>query len=275
MNSKQLETKVKETLKKTKISKSEKVLVALSGGKDSATTLYLMKKFGYSVEGFYIDLSMGQYSQKCLEKINELCENLSIKLNIFDIKKNFGSSMCYLRSNIQSSSKGKGLKNCAICGVLKKWIMNKEARRLGFKYIATGHNLDDESQTFLINIFKGNPKLSSKTGIITQGKFDKKLVTRIKPLYYIPEKDVRAYSKKIKLPVSYDKCPCAIDSYRIQIRKFLETVSSKKKQNIIKNFEYFSKKMKTKISNKISYCKKCGEPSRNEICKTCELLSFR
>jgi tRNA(Ile)-lysidine synthase TilS/MesJ len=121
-----------------------------------------MKKFGYSVEGFYIDLSMGQYSQKCLEKINELCENLSIKLNIFDIKKNFGSSMCYLRSNIQSSSKGKGLKNCAICGVLKKWIMNKEARRLGFKYIATGHNLDDESQTFLINIFKGNPKLSSK-----------------------------------------------------------------------------------------------------------------
>jgi len=46
--------------------------------------------------------------------------------------------------------------------------MNKEARKLKADKIATGHNLDDEAQTFLINVFKGSPDLSSNSGPITR-----------------------------------------------------------------------------------------------------------
>lgn len=270
-----LEKKFKETLKKIKISKSSRIIVALSGGKDSTVVAYLLRKFGYNLEGVHIDLKIGKYSEDCLKKVIELCEMLNIPLHIYDMKKEMGSGMCYLRTAIQSEhlrQKKSQIKNCAICGVIKKWILNKVVRGLKADYIATGHNLDDEAQTFLINLFKGSLKLSSNIGAISKNILDKKFIPRIKPLFYIAEEDVKKYSKKNKLPVHYEKCPCAIDSYRIQVREFLEGISGKEKENIIKNFDKLSLKIKKLASGDVNYCEICGEPCRGKICKRCQLM---
>jgi uncharacterized protein (TIGR00269 family) len=271
-----IEPLVKKTLSKLKLSKREKILVALSGGKDSTVTAYLLHKFGYNIEGFHINLGMKGYSDRCLEAVKILCKQLDIKLHVYNIKQEMGGSMCYIRTAIQNEKSGKGLKNCAICGVIKKWIMNKCARKLNANKIATGHNLDDEAQTFLINIFKGSPELSMNSGAITRNIKDKKFIPRIKPLFYAPEEEVREYSKAKKLPVVYEKCPCALDSYRIQVRQFLNNVNSREKLNIIKNSETFLKRLK-KSEEKVNVksCKLCGEPARNEVCKTCQLLGAR
>ncbi|MCK5624849.1 TIGR00269 family protein [Candidatus Pacearchaeota archaeon] len=269
-----IEQKVKQTLKKIKLNKKEKIIVALSGGKDSTVTAYLLKKLGYNIEGFHINLRIGKYSEDCLEAIEKLCKDLKIKLHVYDMKNEMGSGMCYLRTSIQSSP-GKGrLKNCAICGVIKKWILNREVRKLKADKIATGHNLDDEAQTFLMNIFKGSPKLSVNSGPITLNMHDEKFIPRIKPLFYVAENDIREYSKKNKLPVNYGACPCALDSYRIQVRKFLDTLSKKDKENIVKNFDKLLKKISKSKDDKITYCEMCGEPSRNNICKKCELMKI-
>jgi uncharacterized protein (TIGR00269 family) len=269
---KKIENKVKQTLKKIKLSKKEKILVALSGGKDSTLTGYLLKKFGYNIEGIHIDLKIGDYSEKCLNAVKKFCSDNNVKLHVYNVKQEMGGSMCYLRSAIQHRQKGKGLKNCAICGVMKKWILNKEARKLSADKIATGHNLDDEVQTFLMNIFKGSPELSANSGSLTKNISDKKFVPRIKPLFYILEDDIREYSKKRKLPVVYEKCPCALDSYRIQLRKFTDSLSEKDKINIMKNFESVSGKIQKLKRKGMQYCEICGEPSRNKICRMCELI---
>jgi len=199
-----LENKVKQTIKKYKLcNKKEKVLVALSGGKDSTVTAYLLKNLGYKIEGIHLDLRIGDYSETCKNKVIELCKKLEIPLHIYDMKKEMGSGICYLRSAIQSKQvKGK-LKNCAICGVIKKWIFNREARKLKASKVATGHNLDDEAQTFLMNIFKGSPKLSANIGPITKNLPDikGKFIPRIKPLFYIAEENIKKYSK---CPKSFD-----------------------------------------------------------------------
>lgn len=154
--------------------------------------------------------------------------------------------------------------------------MNKQARKLKFKMIATGHNLDDESQTFLMNILKGSPALSAHSGVKTKNFADKKFVARVKPLFYIAENDIRAFSQKMKLPVVYEKCPCAIDSYRIQVRQFTNALTSKEKENIMKNFNtLFPKIQKLKSEENLRYCEICGEPSRNKICRMCQLMKFR
>ncbi len=266
-----LEKNVQKTLKKIGLNKKEKIIVALSGGKDSTVVAHLLKKFGYNIEGLHIDLKIGPYSDSCLKAVEDLCGDLGIKLHLYDMKKEMGSGMCYLRSHVQSRQSKGQLKNCAICGVIKKWILNREARRLKASKIATGHNLDDEAQTFLLNIFKASPKLSANTGVISKNISNKKLIPRIKPLFYVLEDDIRAYSKKKKLPVEYAKCPCGIDSYRIQIRNFLETLPGKDKENIMKNFDVVSKRIQ-KDSKDITYCELCEEPSRKKICKKCELL---
>jgi len=273
-----IEQKVKQTLAKIKLSKKEKILVALSGGKDSSVCAYLLKKLGYKIEGIHINLHMGKYSERCLEAVKKLCKNLGIKLHLYDIKKELGASMCYLRTSIQSShNTGKRLKNCAICGVIKKWILNKKARELKASKLATGHSLDDEAQTFLINIFKGSPELSANAGPISRNvkDNDKKFVPRIKPLFFVPENEIRKFSKSKKLPVVYEKCPCALDSYRIQVREFVNTLSDREKENIMKNFERFMEKMKKETDANVKYCKICGEPARNEICKRCELMRIK
>jgi len=264
-----VEKQVKETIKKYKIcNKKEKVLVALSGGKDSTLTAYLLKKFGYNIQGFHINLGLGKYSNDCEQVIINFCKENKIKLYTYDIKKQMGARMCYIRSSVQAREK---VKNCLVCGVIKKSIMNKEARRLKVAKISTGHNLDDEVQTFLVNVFKASLKLSVNTGPITKNVDDKKLIPRIKPLFFVLENDIRKYVKQKKLKIIPQPCPCGIDSYRIQVRKFLDTISEKEKRNLITNFENLQGKIKKDLG-KLKYCKNCGEPSRNKLCKKCNLL---
>ncbi len=268
------EKDVKNTISSYKLaSKRDRIAVACSGGKDSTTALYLLKKFGYNVFAIYIDLKMGDYSKKCLDNIKKFCKEHKINLHIISMQKEFGSSMCYIRSNIQESKK---ISNCTICGVIKRWLLNKKARQLKATKLATGHNLDDEAQTILINFFKGNVKLGLNSGPATGIVEDRKFVTRIKPLYFSPEDDIRKYSEMMKFPVNYERCPCAVGTYRIETRGFLNHLQEKDsiEMNVIKNFllilprlrDYFIK------DDGLTYCKKCGEPSRQDICKVCSLL---
>jgi len=265
-----VEKQVKNTIKKYKIcDKKEKILVALSGGKDSTLTAYLLNKLGYDISGLHINLGLGKYSEDCENSIREFCEEYGIKFSVYNIRQEMGSRMCYIRAGVQAREK---VKNCLVCGVIKKSIMNKEARRLKVDKIATGHNLDDEAQTFLMNIFKGSPKLSANSGPITRNNPNKKFVPRIKPLFFVLENDIRKYVKKKKLKIIPQPCPCGIDSYRIQIRTFLNTVPEKQKEKILESFEKLYDKIKKTKDERVTYCESCGEPSRNKLCKKCNLL---
>jgi uncharacterized protein (TIGR00269 family) len=265
-----IESQVKKALKQI-ASKKAKVLVAASGGKDSQSLIYILHKLGYKIEALYINLHLGKYSEECKKAIEELCNKLKVKLHIFNIKDYYGCSMCHIRQSVQSKVK---VSNCMICGVVKKSILNKEARIKKADYIATGHNLDDEAQTLFINFLKGNPELSLNSGIISGLVEDKKFIPRIKPLFYVPEKEIRKFAIKQKIPFIAEKCPCAKESYRLETRAFLNGFDNKIKDYIVKNLEKVKDKLSGKIKiGKVIYCQLCGEPCRNKICKSCELLS--
>lgn len=268
------EKKIRQTISKYKLlNKKEKIIVAISGGKDSTTILYLLKNWGYNVSALHINLGLGDYSKKCLEKIKELCEEIKIKLHIVDIKKIFGMRMCNIRIGVQEKKK---VSNCMVCGIVKKWLLNKETRKLRADKLVTGHNLDDEAQTVIMNFLQGNLMLGANSGPITGSLKDKKFVPRVKPLYFSAENNIRKYSKLRKLPVVYEQCPCAVSSLRIRTREYLNTVDEKIKLKIVRNFLKMLPKLRGKlIKEKIIYCKVCGEPSRNEICKKCLLLNLK
>ncbi len=263
-----IEQKIKKTLKQINLNKKEKILVALSGGKDSAITAYVLKKLGYNIEGIYINLKIGKYSEQCLKSVEELCEVLDIKCNIYDIKKETGKSMI----NIFKKNSYRKISNCVVCGVFKKWILNKKARELKADKIATGHHRDDELQTFLMNIFKGSPQLNSNFGPVL-GIKNSKFVIRIKPLFFISEKEIENYANKNKIPAVKEICPYRQETYRVKIRKIFEKISEKEKENMMKNFLKLSKRIK-RNTDKINYCEICGEPSRNKICKKCQLFKI-
>lgn len=267
------EKKAKKTISKYNLAnKNDKIAVACSGGKDSTTVLYLLKKFGYKVFAVYIDLGMGDYSKKCLDNLKKFCKSNKIKLYVTSMKKEFGCNICYIRSNIQEKHK---LSNCTICGVIKRWILNKRARMLKATKLATGHNLDDEAQTILVNFFKGNVLLGMNSGPLTGIIKDRKFITRIKPLYFHDEKDIKKYSELMKFPISYERCPCAVGTYRVETRKFLDELETEIKEEIVNNFLRTLPLMRKHFHDKVQklrYCSLCGEPSRNDVCNACKLI---
>ena len=272
---KKFEKKAESTIKKFKlITAKDKILVAVSGGKDSTAVLHLLNKLFKNVEAITINAYIGSYSRKNLENIRGFCEKNSIRLHEVSFRKEFGRSLCYIRDMLRA--KKVNLKSCAICGILKRYLLNKKALEIKATKLVTGHNLDDEAQSFMINLVRSNLDASARLGPMSGAVKDKRFVPRIKPLYLTAEKDVERYSRIMDFPVVYERCPCSTDAYRRFIGGLLNDLEEKNpeiKMNIVK---YFLKAMSHKKPEyqKISYCTHCHQPAKREICRTCEILGL-
>lgn len=273
------EKKVRKTIRKySLIGKKEKLLVACSGGKDSTVVLYLLDKIiknkNVKIEAYHVNLHLGEYSKKNLRNIINFCKKHKIKLHKADFRKGFGYSVCYMRDILKE--KDIILRSCTICGVLRRYLINKEARKLKATKVVTGHNLDDEVQNVVMNIFRNNvavlPRLGPKTGLIEHKKF----IQRVKPLYFCSEDEVKLYSKLMKFELVYERCPCSVDSYRRSIRKMLNDFEKKykgTKNSIISSFLRLLPVLKKEnVKEELKFCKKCGEVSMDELCAACKIL---
>lgn len=266
-----VEKKVLQTIKDYNlISDGDKVVVALSGGKDSTSVLYILKKLGYSVEGLMIDLYLGEWSDIHRGNMVKFCKKIDVPLTIIDMKKELGQGICFIKSVLKEK---KNLTGCTVCGITKRWLLNKWAKKMGADKIVTGHNLDDEAQNVLMNFLKGNILLGANSSPATGEKEISGFSQRIKPLFFIPESEIRAYAKEKKFDILYDKCPCSFETYRSDTRDWLEMVDDKKKLAIVENFQKLVPSLRKKDTRKMKKCKKCGEPSSGEFCKFCEIVS--
>jgi uncharacterized protein (TIGR00269 family) len=266
-----IEQKVKETIEKYDLldKKNDRVLVALSGGKDSTSVLYILHKLGYNVSGLMIDLHLGEWSEIHKRNMIEFCKELGIKLEIADLQKEFGHGICFIKDIVKKQKK---LSGCTVCGVIKKWILNKWAKNLKVTKLVTGHNLDDEAQTVLMNFLKGNLFLGINSKPMT-GEKHAGFIQRVKPLFFVPEAEIRKYAKEKKFKILYERCPCAIGTYRVETRAWLDNFSDEEKLKIVSEFQKQIPKLKRKCERQIKECELCGEPASNSICNACNVLS--
>ena len=265
------ERKVRKNIRQYKLfTKEDKIGVAVSGGKDSTACLYVLKKLGYDVEAITIDAHIGCYTEENLKNIKEVCKKYKVKLHVVPFRKEFGSSLCHIQDILKE--KGQECSSCMICGVLKRYLLNKYAKKLKFDYLATGHNLDDEAQAFIMNVFRNDAKLARRQG--PRSKASKGFVCRVKPLYWISESEVVRYTKILKFPVNYGICPCSVDAYRREYLNMLDKFEKKNpslKYNILRFHESLTNSPAR--DGQVNVCK-CGEPCSQNICKACEILKI-
>ncbi len=274
---KYFEKKVKKTVKEYKlIEKNDNILVAASGGKDSTVLIYLIKKIlkgrnDIKLTAMAVDEGIHDYRDKNLEFLKKFCKENKILLKIYSYEKEFGKSLDEILK------KYKGIP-CSICGVLRRYLLNKKARELHATKLATGHNLDDESQSIVMNYFRDNIKISARLGPITGIIRNKGFIPRIKPLYFLAEKEVTAYAFLKGFMHEFTECPHSSEAYRGAVRDMLNEFEAKypgTKHSIINSFVETLPLLKEKFKkedHEIKACTICEEPCSQNICRTCQYI---
>ena len=266
------EKKVFKTIRQWKmINEKDVIAVALSGEKDSMVTLNLIKKFTnkYRQKVFAITIDEGIYRKKAIELAKKFTSELGIEYYVFSYKDEFGYTLPEMLKYID-------LPSCRICGILRRYLLNKKARELGATKLITGHNLNDEAENILLNVFRGKVIENSKLGPITGVNSHPKFVTKVKPLYFMRVEEIKLYAKLNGIPFYSGSCPYLSSSFRFRIREFLNETEKKYPGTLDKivsgNLEVLPI-LKEHNKSEIKTCKICGEPASQEICSTCRILS--
>ena len=220
-----VEKKAIKTVRKEKLlDKGDKVLVALSGGKDSVTTLEILNTFRemhiIDLCAVTVDEGIDNYRQDGVDIAIRHAERLGIEHKVASLKDEYGITL----DEIMQRENHKG--SCTYCGVFRRTIINKAAREMGATKIATGHNLDDEVQGILMNYLEGNTDNLTKLGAKTESKAEE-FTVKIKPLREIPEREIGLYVVAKELEVHFDSCPYAMQSFRGEVSEVINQLAEK------------------------------------------------
>ncbi len=272
------ENKVFQTISRYQlIGRDDRVCVAASGGKDSLTALYLVKKYLEScgasgkMWALAIDEGIKNYRTKTLKNLRKFCREQQIPLQVISMKKELGYSLD------ETHQRDVDQKPCHLCGVWRRYLLNLHAKKKKATKLITGHNLDDEAQAIVMNLFKANSKLAAHLGPKTGVREIDFFVQRVKPLYFCTEKETKLYAFLKRFQVDFAECPYAREGYRMHILEMLNDFENKypgTKQGIISSFLALSPLMKEHEKSKgekIHPCKNCGEAAQHEVCQACQL----
>lgn len=275
-----VEKKVRATIAKHKMfSFNDKIAVAVSGGKDSLSLLQILSKMEKlrpkaSITAITVDEGIRGYRDEALEIAAAKCEELEIPQHIVSFKELYGCTL----DEIVDKNLRKGnneLTPCSYCGVLRRRALNVAARAVGANKIATGHTLDDEVQTILMNVFRGDVARLTKEKPVTD-LVHPRFVQKVKPLCEIPEREsaLYAYVKKIKFQAT--PCPYASEAFRNDVRVVVNRMEEKYAGTKFTVFNFLKRLRPAleaiKCQNIYEECSECGEPASGELCKVCELL---
>jgi len=276
---KSIEDKVRATISKYEMFEfDDRIAVAVSGGKDSTSLLYILEKIERkfpksTLVAVTVDEGIRGYRDEALKIAEKNCEKLGIEHHIVSFKELFGYKLDEIVKLMEE--KKAELSPCAYCGVLRRRALNIAAREANADKIATAHSLDDEVQTILLNIMHGDPLRLARQKPVTE-EVHRKLVRRVKPFCEIPEREIAFYAFLKKIRFQSYPCPYAPQALRSDIRTMLNRLEEKHpgmKFTIFRSFERIRPALeKLAEKEKLGECKICGEPTTGEICKVCEML---
>lgn len=263
--------KVERTIKDLKLfEKDERLLIAVSGGKDSQGLWHLLWDMGYEVDGVYIDLGFGDASEKAREVAEEISRILGRKLHIINLKERTGFTLPELSKHTKRTP-------CSLCGLVKRYIMNEIALKENYSAIITGHNLDDETATLMKNVLRWElAYLGRQTPLLE--KFNG-FVKKVKPYVFCYEKETFLYVLIKGLPYSKEGCPYSKKAKNKSLKMafhIMENSSPGVKLNFmklfLKNRSFFVPLRERELQNLVRNCKICGYPTDREICALCTIL---
>jgi uncharacterized protein (TIGR00269 family) len=259
----------------------DRVLVAVSGGKDSLALWDVLLRLGYQADGLYIGLGIDylsgeSYSGESLEKVQGFVETFwpDAHLEVVDVKALYDAS---IPEAAQISNRGRG-KPCSVCGLVKRHVMNRVAREGGCTVLATGHNLDDEAAVLMSNVLHWQIGYLARQAPTLPASHPG-LAKKVKPFCRLYERETAAYALALGIDYVYEECPHSVGSKTIYYKEllnqlerespgaklqfYLSFLRAKKKEGLFAHF-------KEQVA--LNTCERCGQPtSAPGTCAFCRL----
>jgi len=277
-------------------------VIGLSGGKDSVVLTHILDEtFAEDPRIEMIALTIHEgiegYRDESVSACEELAEDLEMQHELVSYEEEFG-----VRMDDVVESDPENMAACAYCGVFRRDLLSKYAEELGADKLLTGHNLDDEAQTALMNFLEGDVSQIAKHFDASLGPFDdseaqsasdgesgqrprsrtetEEFVPRAKPLRDVPEKEVALYAHLADLPAHITECPHSSEAYRGEIQELLLKLEENHpgtRHSIMAGYEELAGIVADEYEGTdeeadLRECEECGATTTRDKCRKCALL---
>ncbi|OAG27596.1 ATP-binding protein [Thermodesulfatator autotrophicus] len=258
------------TIKKFKMFSPEaRILVAISGGKDSLVLWKALDNLGYHTEGLFVDLGIEDFSLISRRVAENFAEEIKRPLHVVSIKKESGLTIPDLKSRTK--------KYCSLCGSIKRYFFNRFARQNNFDVLVTGHNLDDEASSLLSNTINWQLKyLARKYPVLPEGNG---FVRKAKPLCRFTAFEIKEYARLQKIEYLTERCPLSPEATRLVYAELMDELEEKMPGTKIrfymdylrKVYPIFNRQVEDFLDRPLTQCETCGEPAVSSPCFVCKL----
>jgi uncharacterized protein (TIGR00269 family) len=251
------------------IRRGERVLVAVSGGKDSLALWDILLEAGYAADGLYLGLGIGGYSDASGGYARDFAAARGARLVEIDLKTDLGF-------DIPTGAAAARRAPCSACGLSKRHLFNQAALDGGYDVIATGHNLDDEAAVLLGNVLRWEegylgrqyPVLAASDGF----------VRKVKPLVRLGERETAAYCVLTGIDYIVEECPMAAGNRHLGYKELLNALEDRspgsKAAFLFGFFERAHPRFEDSAREEraeLRACRSCGAPTTGDVCAFCSL----
>ena len=250
----------------------ERVLVAVSGGKDSLALWDLLLDLGYDADGLYVGLGIGDYSEDSGVHARAYARTSVVSRSMRSICRRTTAS------TFPAAAAATHRAPCGACGLSKRHLFNSFALEHGYDVVATGHNLDDEAAVLLGNVLRWetgylgrqHPSLPAGPGF----------ARKVKPLYRVGEREMAAYCVVRGIDYQVEECPMAAGNRHLGLKEVLNSLEDRSpgaKAAFLFGFleraqPAFAEAL-TEEQAALGTCSECGAPTTSDVCAFCSLAA--
>ncbi len=248
----------------------DRVLVAVSGGKDSLAVWDILTELGYRADGFYVGLGIGEYSTTSAGYAERFAAERGLTLHTEDLLRDHGF-------DVPNGSRAAKRAPCSACGLSKRHLFDEAARRGGYDAIVTGHNLDDEAAVLMGNVLHWHTDYLGRQAPLLPARdgFPKKA----KPLVRLTERETAAYCVLRGIDYLVDECPMAAGNKHLSYKAALNDIERESPGAKYDFYFRFLDQAAARFADDgpggdrapLAPCSRCGAPTNNEICSFCAL----
>lgn len=245
----------------------DRLVLGVSGGKDSLALWDILTGLGYRVDGVYLHLGIGEYSSESLTLSQSFAATRDLRLDVVDLAVEYGFA-------VPEAATASHRTPCSACGLSKRYSLNKVASDRGYDVLVMGHNLDDEAATLFSNVLGWNVEYLGRQHPVLPSTEDG-LCKKVKPLIRVAERETAAYAILAGIDYEVEECPMAagntINRYKEWLNR-LEEQSPGIKANFLFGFLERGSPL-FELSDHISLrtCSNCGQPTTGDVCAFCRL----